>query len=541
MIILLGSLVLYLLFKLQDRKPNHSIIKERFREELDELSRKQPRKEPTPHQSLGPSIVPTIKAVAHDDALALRKELEAARQQAKLAEAERDQAKAEAEALRAKAKHSNQYTETEDLKQAWQLLVNSHDSLFITGKAGTGKTTLLKRFIKESGQKNLVVTAYMGIAALNVGGQTIHSLFKFPFDVLEEKNIPKDDSQKELYKKLEVLIIDEISMVRVDMLEAIDLSLQWHRDSKAPFGGVRMLLFGDPFQLPPIAKKGAVTNCLASRYGGKFFFHAKSFGRLNPRCLELKTIFRQANDERLISILNNIRSNQVTEDDMHLLNTRHDPLAEPDPNDDKTTICAYKKEVARINTGCLERLDSPEKTYKAQIVDWNTKAGKNNENWTDPPAATDLKLKVGAKIMMLKNDPDGRWVNGTLGIVSKLSDKDIHVKIDGIAHQIGRVTWENTEAFYDRKKNEITKRVTGSFSQFPVALAWSFTIHKSQGQTLKRVRIDLGIGAFEVGQVYTALSRCTSMDGLFLNRKINKSDIIFAAEVEKFTREWLKN
>lgn len=420
---------------------------------------------------------------------------------------------------------------TEEFKKAFDLMENTSNCAYITGKAGTGKSTLLTYFRKKT-KKNIVVLAPTGIAAINVEGSTIHSFFRFAPHLIEESAITRDFQRIDLFIKLDMLIIDEISMVRADLLDGIDYSLRLNRKSNLPFGGVQIIFFGDLYQLPPVVVGKDLTDYFNENFGGFYFFNAKVFKDITFQYLELQTIFRQK-DESFKKILNSIRENRVSDIELAILNSRFDPHHIYKQNDISLTLSTTNKISEDINIERINSLNSKEFYYDAIITGKYDKASY--------PTEARLVLKKGAQIMMLKNDSKKRWVNGTLGLVKHLTDNEVEISINGTSYLIEKATWEAIEYQYNKEEKKIESIVIGSFTQFPLKLAWAITIHKSQGRTFENIVIDLGTGAFAHGQTYVALSRCKSLEGVTLRRQIRKSDLILDPKVEKFIRENTKD
>ena len=398
------------------------------------------------------------------------------------------------------------------------ILDSERGNLFVTGRAGTGKSTLLRALRDMISVPNVVV-APTGLAAVTAGGQTIHSFFGLPPKLIQSSDIRRSRNGT-VMRRMQLLIIDEVSMVRSDLMNAIDLSLRINRGRpREPFGGVRLLLFGDLHQLPPVVQRGEEAEYLENAHGGPFFF---SLGALREGAgtslLELAEVFRQR-DAALLDVLNRIREGEVGEQDLETLNARVSPvrtLAEGDPY---VILTPTNAAAQRINAAFLDALPGSAKIFEAKV------SGEFNDaaSPTDPA----LPLKPRAKVIMLRNDPDGRWVNGTIGRVARLEDNKAFVDIDGREHEIEPVSWENRRYAYDKDAEKIVETVAGTFKQLPMRLAWALTIHKSQGLTLDKVYIDLGRGTFAHGQAYVALSRCRTLEGLALARPLRASDILF--------------
>lgn len=401
----------------------------------------------------------------------------------------------------------------QEFRLAIDLVQNTEKNLFITGKAGSGKSTLLK-LIKESTRKNFVALAPTGLAAVNVKGQTIHSFFKFPFDLLSEEKIKRHRDSR-LLKNLELLIIDEISMVRADLMDAIDKSLRLNREIDEPFGGVQIVLLGDLFQLPPVVKGKDLEMYFNNIYNGPYFFNADVFEKCALGIIELKKIYRQI-DKDFISDLNRIREKRI---DDALITRINDKLSNNNQLEDGFIILTTTNANASlINDYELSKLDSEEYIFTASIQ------GKYSED--SFPTELELRLKVGGQVILVKNDKQKRWVNGTLAKISKLGEDSIWVDINGHQYKVERESWENVEYVYDEETETIKEKVVGVFSQYPLKLAWALTIHKSQGQTFDKALIDLGNGAFTHGQTYVALSRCRQTEGIVMSRPLRISDVI---------------
>lgn len=404
-----------------------------------------------------------------------------------------------------------------DFKYALDLLEKSDTSLFLTGRAGTGKSTFLQLFRKTT-KKKMVVLAPTGIAALNVQGQTIHSFFGFPPRVILPKDIRKSNRRK-WFGKIEVLVIDEISMVRADLLDAIDRSMQVHRENQQPFGGVQVLFIGDLFQLPPVIAQEAERLMIESRYASPYFFSAQVMQRVYLEMLELSKVYRQEN-RHFLRLLDAVRMNLVDYEDLEDLNTRYLPGASPEKP--FITLSPYNHLADRINRRELAALPTSAHHFRAEV-----------EGDFDPrlyPTEAELQLKVGAQVMFIKNDPDGEFVNGTLGEVAALDDGKIAINAseseEGKVIQLEKTTWEILRYRPGTSNpDDLETEVVGKFTQYPLKLAWAVTIHKAQGKTFDRVAIDMGRGAFEFGQAYVALSRCRTLEGIVLHKQLNLEDI----------------
>lgn len=408
-------------------------------------------------------------------------------------------------------------TPSPEFERAVDFATRDEGHLFVTGRAGTGKSTLL-RTLRDHITDEAVVLAPTGLAAVNVGGQTIHSFFGFPPRLIGSDDIRRSRNGR-LMRKLKLIIIDEVSMVRSDLMWAIDQSLRVNRGRpREAFGGVRLLLFGDLHQLPPVIQ-GDVAQHLESEHGGPFFFQVSALAEgAGVSLLELDRVFRQS-DETFVHVLNRIRDGDVTEDDLEVLNERTHPIRTLSEGDPYVILTPTNAAAQRINMAFLDSLPTRERTYEAGITG-EYSAGAH-------PTDASLLLKEGAKVILLRNDPDKRWVNGTIARIARLEDKRVWIELDGKTHELEPVSWEARRYAYDQSAEKIVENVTGTFRQFPVRLAWALTIHKSQGLTLDKVYIDLGRGTFAHGQAYVALSRCRSLEGLALARPLRPADILF--------------
>lgn len=409
-------------------------------------------------------------------------------------------------------------TPTPEYEAAREYLRDGQGHLFITGRAGTGKSTLL-RGLREVLSDDMVVLAPTGLAAVNVGGQTIHSFFGLPPRLIRHEDI-KRSRNGAIMRKLKLLVIDEVSMVRSDMMWAIDQSLRINRGrSREPFGGVRLVLFGDLHQLPPVVQEAEVAEHLESTHGGPFFFSVSALQEgAGTQRLELSQVFRQS-DEALIHVLNQVRDGSASFQDLEVLNARVHPLRTLSEGDPYVILTPTNAAAQRINAAYLNALAGATFTYQAGVT--------GEFNPSAHPTDSALTLKVGAKVIMLRNDADRRWVNGTVARISKLDEKRVHIEVEGSEYEIEPVAWESRRYGYDQAQQKVVETVAGTFKQFPVRLAWALTIHKAQGLTLDKVYIDLGRGTFAHGQAYVALSRCRSLEGLALARTLRPSDILF--------------
>lgn len=399
---------------------------------------------------------------------------------------------------------------------ALDLMENTSRNLFITGRAGTGKSTLLDHF-RRTTTKKVAVLAPTGVSALNVKGQTIHSFFGFKPNITPGriKQVRSKNKKPGVYHKLDAIIIDEISMVRADLLDCIDRFLRLNGPSPLkPFGGVQMIFVGDLYQLPPVVTRTDKT-ALASLYTTPYFYSAGAFEQLEMELVELEKIYRQ-HDYEFIALLNAVRNKSVTADDLEILNRRVLPDFKPAGEDFYIFLTTTNALARQINTGQLDKLRAPLFTFAADI----------DGDFTPEyyPTAVELGIKSGSQIMMLNNDSAGRWVNGSIGKVLDIipagnGDYIIVAEIDnGKTVEIERYTWEIYQ--FEVEGQELNSRSIGQFTQYPLMLAWAVTIHKSQGKTFKGLILDIGRGTFTPGQIYVALSRCQTYEGIVLKQPI---------------------
>ena len=409
-------------------------------------------------------------------------------------------------------------TPTDEYQAALDYIADEDGHLFVTGRAGTGKSTLL-RAIRDMLPNEMVILAPTGLAAVNIGGQTIHSFFGLPPRLIRPEDIKRSRNGR-VMRKLEFIIIDEVSMVRSDLMWAIDQSLRLNRGrAREPFGGCRLILFGDLHQLPPVVQEAEVAEHLETNFGGPFFFSVSSLNEgAGTALLELNQVFRQS-DETLINVLNRIREGEADQEDLEALNERVSPIRTLNEGDPFVILTPTNAAAQRINTAYLEALPARPRAYEA---------GTTGEfNASAQPTDTTLILKEGAKVILLRNDPDRRWVNGTIARVSRLTEDRVWIDVDGKEYEIEPVAWEQRRYAYDKEAEKVVEAIAGTFTQFPLRLAWALTIHKSQGLTLDRAYIDLGRGTFAHGQAYVALSRCRSLEGLALARPLRPNDVLF--------------
>lgn len=410
---------------------------------------------------------------------------------------------------------------SKEQRDLFERIEKTDDHLFITGRAGTGKSTLLNYLAEHTG-KNIVITAPTGVAALNVGGQTIHSLLKLHLGIIATSPLRQPEKLKTILRTIDTLIIDEISMVNADLMDAVDRSLRQARGiHSTAFGGVQIVMFGDPYQLSPVPPRGDEKLYFDEHYSSLWFFDAKVWRETELDVVELVHIHRQS-DLEFKKALNAVRHGTVTADIAEMLNTFG---ARTPPNSDILTLASRNDTVRRINSRELARLGGKAKTAVADVE------GEFGES--SFPADEVLEMKIGAQVMFLRNDPEGRWVNGTIGRVVDISGT-VWVNVEGEDHEVEPTTWEKYRYTYAPDSKELKREVAAEFTQFPLRLAWAVTIHKSQGKTFDSAVIDLGARAFSPGQTYVALSRLTTLDGLYMTRPLRPSDIIVDQRVRQF-------
>lgn len=402
----------------------------------------------------------------------------------------------------------------------------SRKALFVTGGAGVGKSTLLKEYTdKQFG--DIAIVAPTGRAAILVGGSTIHRFFSFGAHALTEDDIPSlSDTRKEKYRALRTLVIEEVSMVRADMIDAIDRFLRKNgRDKTLPFGGTRIVMFGDPYQLPPVSREAQEKKWLMSEYGTEtpYFFHAHVWQTATLETKQLTTIFRQK-DDTFTGALNAIRNGTTTDDHLALINSRVQPRFKPPTGELWITLTTTNAHADQANQTMLNAINAPAKTFVAIVG--------GDFDLHNAPTDEMLVLKPGAAVMFIRNDFNGNWQNGTLGKV--VSTTPLRVEIKGVNHDVEPVEWENIEYQFDEKSKKLTKRVKGTFEQVPLKLAAAMTIHKGQGLSMDNVILDFGNGAFAAGQAYVGLSRCRTLEGMVLRQAVQKRDLIVSTEVQNF-------
>ena len=434
-------------------------------------------------------------------------------------------------------------THNKEFQDALNLIKYTRQSLFLTGKAGTGKSTFL-RYICENVKKKHVVLAPTGIAAINAGGSTLHSFFKLPFHPLlpDDPNLSLqkgrihdffkyNKSHRKLLEEIELVIIDEISMVRADIIDAVDRILRvYSRNLRDPFGGKQLLLVGDIFQLEPVVK-GDEREIINRFYPTPYFFSAHVFTQIDLVSIELQKVYRQS-DPQFIGVLDRIRNNTAAAPDLQLLNSRYGVVPKNDANM-YITLATRRDTVDQINERKLSELPGDLATF------WGLIDGDFPES--SLPTSLELTLKPGAQIIFIKNDFEKRWVNGTIGTISGFDPVEETIYViteDGKECDVKPELWRNIRYTYNEEKKEIEEEVLGTFKQFPLRLAWAITVHKSQGLTFSRVVIDFTGGVFAGGQTYVALSRCTSLDGITLRKPINRADIFVRPEITNFANRF---
>ena len=418
----------------------------------------------------------------------------------------------------------------EEFKKALDLMEHSDKHVFVTGKAGTGKSTLLEYF-RQITSKRVVVLAPTGVAALNVNGETIHSFFKFGPDITIDKVGKVRGVDARVYKNLDAIVIDEISMVRADLMDCIDAFMRINGPHPSqPFGGVQLIMIGDLYQLPPVVTSRE-KRLFRDFYKSEYFFDAKVFENVDFELVELKKVYRQS-DPLFIEILNQIRNNTVTDDTLDIINSRVG-VELPETEGYRVYLTTTNKMAQQINQENLSRLRGRTYRFTAEIE------GEFDER--SYPTDFELVLKKGAQVMMLNNDQYGRWVNGSIGIVRRIRrDKDIGVKVVEVEFPDGRIedvlphTWDLFHYYYNEDEGKIETETIGTFTQYPMKLAWAITIHKSQGKTFDQVVIDIGRGTFAHGQLYVALSRCRTLEGISLVRPIARKHIFMDWRIVRF-------
>ncbi len=416
-----------------------------------------------------------------------------------------------------------------ELSEAWDFVEHTGTSIFLTGKAGTGKTTFL-RTVRAQSSKRMIVVAPTGVAAINAGGVTIHSFFQLPLSpyipgatIRERFDFSKE--KRRIISSLDMLVIDEISMVRADLLDAVDFVLRRYRDRTQPFGGLQLLMIGDLQQLTPVIRPDD-EETLSKYYDTPYFFGSKALAQISYVTIQLTHVYRQQ-DEAFITLLNHIRDGHPSAEDLNMLNARCNPAFIPKPEQGYIRLTTHNRLADNYNENELSKLPGKRHVFKAEVQgDFPT---------TSCPAEEDLQLKEGAQVMFLKNDPSHRFYNGKIGHVVSIDEKGIGVRCTGEKDVINvdKDVWENTKYTINPTTKTIESKVQGTFTQYPLRLAWAITIHKSQGLTFEHAIIDAGL-SFASGQVYVALSRCKSLEGLVLASRIGFSNIFNDSRVASY-------
>ena len=438
-------------------------------------------------------------------------------------------------------------TDNHEFQDALNLVKYTRQSLFLTGKAGTGKSTFL-RYVTDNVKKKYVVLAPTGIAAINAGGSTLHSFFKLPFHPLlpDDPNLSLQKGRiheffkytkphRKLLEQLELIIIDEISMVRADIIDTVDRILRvYSRNLREPFGGKQLLLVGDAFQLEPVVKSDE-REILARFYPNPYFFSARVFGQIDLVSIELKKVYRQS-DPTFISVLDHIRGGTVGAADLQLLNTRYGVTISPTADRERDlyiTLATRRDNVDYINERRLAELPGEPEIFRGEI--------RGDFPESSLPTQLELVLKPGAQIIFIKNDYERRWVNGTIGTVNgfDMDGSTLYITTDdGRECDVKRESWRNIRYTYNEEKKLVEEEELGTFTQFPVRLAWAITVHKSQGLTFSRAVIDFTGGVFAGGQTYVALSRCTSLEGIRLKKPVSRADVFVRPEITEFANRF---
>ena len=432
-------------------------------------------------------------------------------------------------------------TNNKEFQDALQLITHTRQSVFLTGKAGTGKSTFLK-YICNHTKKKYVVLAPTGIAAINAGGVTLHSFFKLPFRpmlpddpdlslshgrIFEFFKYPKE--KRKIIAEVDLIIIDEISMVRADIIDCVDRILRvYSGNMRLPFGGKQLLFVGDVFQLEPVVPSDQ-KEILSLFYASPFFFSARVFKDINLVPIELQKVYRQT-DSVFINILDRIRNNAARKQELDTLNGRYFPSFEPQNEDMYITLATRRDQVDFINEKKLDELPGEEYVSVGKI--------EGDFPESSLPTQLNLSIKEQAQVIFIDNDYERRWVNGTIGMVSGIDENgNVYVLLEsGVEHLVEPTSWRNYKYKYNEKEKRIEEEIVGTFEQLPIRLAWAITVHKSQGLTFSRVVVDLTGGVFAGGQTYVALSRCTSLEGLVLKSKISSRDIFIRKEIVEFSQ-----
>lgn len=421
----------------------------------------------------------------------------------------------------------------EAFERAYSLMEDSRQHLFVTGKAGTGKSTLLAHFRKNT-EKKVAFLAPTGVAAVHIQGETIHSFFGFQPDITVEKvrNHYTRVNRGDLYEQLDAILIDEVSMVRADLLDCIDVFLQMHGPEEGqPFGGLQMIFIGDLYQLPPVVTSEEKEH-FESVYDSPYFFDSRVLDRVDLEMVELQNVYRQT-DEAFVDLLNAVRKRTLTEEQLDILDRQIDTDFSPDPEEMYVHLTPTNARASRINRRQLDKLEGETETFRGER--------EGEFEVRSLPAEEELVLKEGAQVMMVKNDSEDRWVNGTIGRILSFDRGEDHIRVqleNGTNADVTPVTWDMYRFRYDAEAGDLVSETIGSYTQYPMTLAWAVTIHKSQGKTHEKVVIDYERGMFAHGQTYVALSRCTSLDGLVLKKPIREKHIFTDWRIQQFLTDY---
>lgn len=411
---------------------------------------------------------------------------------------------------------------SDEFMKCFNAMNDTNDHIFMTGDAGTGKSTLIKYFCKKT-KKKAVVLAPTGVAAVNIGGQTVHSFFKFPPKPLQPNNIPKIFGDfLLLYQKVDTIIIDEISMVRVDLMEAIDMFFRYNLDSDEPFAGKQIIMVGDLNQLPPVIGTSAEREMILDKYDSPFFFDAKVFTKVEFKKFRLTKIYRQT-DQEFIGLLNKMKNKTIAEADIDRINT---VAFKKVAYDETITLCSTNAIADQINEMMLSKIPGGDRVLQGVI-----------NGYFDPkysPVDERITVREGCRIMLLNNDGQKRWHNGTIGTLISVHDTHIMIEIDGIEYRLEKIEYESRRYSYNTKSQDVETKSVGTFVQYPIRLAYAITIHKSQGKTFDKINIDFGAATFAHGQAYVAISRCRTLEGITLTRKLRIDDFVYEKRVMEF-------
>lgn len=420
---------------------------------------------------------------------------------------------------------------TEEMKIVINLLEGSKNNVFLTGKAGTGKSTFL-RYFRATTKKNVVVIAPTGVAALNIQGQTIHSFFHFGIDITPDTVQKQYGDRARIYKAIDIVIIDEISMVRADLFDCVDRFMRLNgRDENLPFGGAQMFVIGDLFQLPPIVKKEN-ESIFKTLYKSPFFFDSNVYKNATFNVFELSHAYRQT-DKKFVAALDAVRIAEFTPEHVNLFNTRVKPEYKSSKNEFVISLVTTNSVAQAVNISELAQLHTQLRVYHGNIT--------GDFHGRDVPTDLELGIKEGAQIMLLKNDRKGKWVNGDIAKVIKVDDSSVRLLFeDGSFDDVGVATWETVRFILNEESDRIESEIIGTFTQIPIKLAWAVTIHKGQGKTFDKVHIHLENGAFAPGQTYVALSRCRTLEGMTLSCPIESHHIFSHDRVKQFTNDLKK-